>query len=108
MRRWDRCSTGCVRRSDRPTLVIVTGDHGEGLGDHGEATHGVFAYEATLRIPLIVAQLGGASGVRRAAGRGAASSEPVQHVDILPTILDALGIAVARRRSRRVPVERHS
>ena len=43
--------------SGRPTLVIVTGDHGEGLGDHGELTHGLFAYESTLRIPLIVAQL---------------------------------------------------
>ncbi len=43
--------------SGRPTLVIVTGDHGEGLGDHGELTHGLFAYESTLRIPLIIAQL---------------------------------------------------
>jgi arylsulfatase A-like enzyme/Tfp pilus assembly protein PilF len=77
---------------DRPTLVIVTGDHGEGLGDHGEATHGVFAYEATLRIPLIVAQVGGASGAGRSAGGGTVSSQPVQHVDILPTILDGLGI----------------
>ncbi len=78
--------------SDRPTLVIVTGDHGEGLGDHGEATHGVFAYEATLRIPLIVAQLGGASGAGRSGAGRAVSSEPVQHVDILPTILDGLGL----------------
>ena len=36
----------------RPTLVIVTADHGESLGDHGELTHGMFAYEATLRVPL--------------------------------------------------------
>jgi arylsulfatase A-like enzyme/Tfp pilus assembly protein PilF len=78
--------------SDRPTLVIVTGDHGEGLGDHGEATHGVFAYEATLRIPLIVAQVGGASGAGRSNGGGRVSSAPVQHVDILPTILDGLGV----------------
>ena len=34
------------------TLVVVTSDHGEALGDHGEATHGMFAYEATLRVPL--------------------------------------------------------
>jgi len=54
--------------SDRPTLVIVTGDHGEGLGDHGEATHGVFAYEATLRVPLIVAQVGGGRPERGAPG----------------------------------------
>ena len=43
-----------LRAATRPTLVIVTGDHGEGLGDHGELTHGLFAYEATLRIPLII------------------------------------------------------
>jgi arylsulfatase A-like enzyme/thioredoxin-like negative regulator of GroEL len=74
--------------SDRPTLVLVTGDHGEGLGDHGEATHGVFAYEATLRIPLVVAQVGG--GRPEAGGHGAVSAEPVQHVDVLPTVLAAL------------------
>ncbi len=38
----------------RKTLVIVTADHGESLGDHGELTHGIFAYESTLRVPLIV------------------------------------------------------
>ena len=47
-----------VRRAPRPTLLIVTADHGKGLGDHGELTHGVLAYESTLRVPLIVAQLG--------------------------------------------------
>ena len=36
------------------TLVILTSDHGESLGEHGEATHGIFAYEATLRVPLVV------------------------------------------------------
>ena len=41
----------------RPTLVIVTADHGESLGEHGELTHGMFAYEATLRVPLIVARV---------------------------------------------------
>jgi len=83
--------------SGRPTLVVVTGDHGEGLGDHGEMTHGLFAYEATLRIPLIVAQIdrntpswtsGTAGSAPHAAG--AVSSAPVRHVDIVPTILDAL------------------
>src|SRR3954471_19942261 len=44
-------------RGARPTAVLVTGDHGEGLGDHGELTHGLFAYESTLRVPLILAQL---------------------------------------------------
>ncbi|HEV3486387.1 MAG TPA: tetratricopeptide repeat protein, partial [Vicinamibacterales bacterium] len=58
---------------------------GEALGDHGEPTHGVFAYEATLRVPLIVAQL------RAGARGGERSSEPIRHVDILPTILDVIG-----------------
>ena len=75
-----------IQRSAKRTLVVVTGDHGEGLGDHGEQAHGIFAYESTLRVPLIVAQLGGG----RAQG-GEVSSVPVRHVDILPTILDAVG-----------------
>src|SRR5688572_21072310 len=39
---------------ETPALVVVTADHGEALGDHGELTHGLFAYEATLRVPLVV------------------------------------------------------
>lgn len=79
---------------DRPTLVIVTSDHGEALGDHGETTHGLFAYEATLRVPLIIAQLGGAQagGDRRETRAGAVSPAPVRHVDLVPTVLDALGL----------------
>ena len=76
-----------VRRQARPTTVIVTGDHGESLGEHGERTHGLFAYEATLHIPLIVAQVGGAIPERRT---GATSGVAARHVDILPTIADVL------------------
>ena len=76
----------------RPTLVIVTADHGEALGDHGELTHGLFAYEATLRVPLILAQL---SAVRDTPGAsGLVSADPVRHVDIVPSILDALELPV--------------
>ena len=71
----------------RPTLVIVTADHGEALGDHGEPTHGTFAYESTLRVPLIVAEI--APGDGQAERRGQAVSTPARHVDLLPTILDA-------------------
>src|SRR5438094_5156431 len=53
-----------LRSSGRPTLVVVTGDHGEALGDHGEQSHGLFAYESTLRVPLIIAEISGASSVR--------------------------------------------
>lgn len=65
------------------TLVIVTADHGESLGDHGETTHGLFAYDATMRVPLIVA---GPTLEPRVV------STPVGHSDILPTALDLLGI----------------
>ena len=86
-----------VRRSTRPTLVIVTGDHGEGLGEHGEVSHGTFAYESTLRIPLIITEMGGEtshSSVASSFSRTSAaevSSVPARHIDILPTMLDAIG-----------------
>ncbi len=78
-----------VRGSGRPTLVIVTGDHGEALGDHGEETHGLFAYESTLRVPLILAE----EGARAARPAGEVSDVPARHVDLLPTIMDAVGQA---------------
>ena len=65
------------------TLVILTADHGESLGEHGEMTHGYFAYNSTLHIPLIIA--GPAVTPRRVA-------VSVSHVDILPTVCDLLGI----------------
>ena len=67
-------------------LVIVTGDHGEGLGDHGEAYHGYFVYDSTVHVPLIVRLPGGVN-----AGRVVASA--VSHVDLLPTVLDLVGVA---------------
>lgn len=66
------------------TLVLVTADHGEGLGDHGEATHGVFLYDSTLRVPLLIAGPGVAAGrVAETVARG---------VDVLPTLLDLAGL----------------
>ena len=69
------------------SLVILTGDHGEGLGDHGERFHGFFVYDTTIRVPLIIR-------FPRAARAGAVISDPVSHVDLLPTILDATGLPV--------------
>ena len=74
----------------RPTLVIVTADHGESLGDHGELTHGIFAYEATLRVPLIVTEVGGPTA-STPAGAGVTIDAAVGHVDVVPTVLEALG-----------------
>jgi len=72
-------------RGAADTLVIVTADHGESLGDHGEATHGIFAYEATLKVPLIV--------YSPSLTTPAVVGRPASHVDILPTILDAVGMS---------------
>ena len=72
----------------RPTLVIVTADHGESLGEHGELTHGMFAYEATLRVPLIVARIDPKVSGTTA---GVVIETPVRLVDIVPTVLDLLG-----------------
>lgn len=71
-------------RLDR-TLVVVAADHGEGLGDHGERTHGLFAYESTMHVPLIVWCKG------RLQPRVLA--DPAGLVDVAPTILDLLGIS---------------
>ena len=78
-----------LRRASQPTLVVVTGDHGEALGDHGEQTHGLFAYESTLRVPLIVAEVGAATTTVRL--KPDTTRVAARHVDILPTILEAVG-----------------
>lgn len=80
-----------VRRGTRLTTVVVTADHGEGLGDHGEVTHGTFAYESTLRVPLIIAQVGGKRPSKEGGRPGLLSDASARHVDIVPTIAELLG-----------------
>ena len=66
------------------TLLVVTSDHGEGLGEHGETVHGFFVYESTLHVPLLVRGPGVAAGRRI---KGVARS-----VDLLPSVLEMLGV----------------
>jgi arylsulfatase A-like enzyme len=70
------------------TLLAVASDHGEGLGDHQETLHGFFVYQTTLAVPLIVRGPGIVGGGRIDANVGL--------VDVLPTALDLLGVAVPR------------
>lgn len=79
------------------TLVVVVGDHGEALGEHGEPTHALLLYSSTLRVPLILrdpANLG-----------GRVISTPVETTDIMPTILDRLELSVPPQvQGRRLPL----
>lgn len=67
------------------TLLVVTSDHGEGLGEHGESVHGFFAYQSTLRVPFLA----------RGPGIAAGTLVPVtvRSVDVMPTALQLLGVA---------------
>ncbi|HET9769170.1 MAG TPA: sulfatase-like hydrolase/transferase, partial [Thermoanaerobaculia bacterium] len=71
-----------------PTFLVVTADHGESRGEHGEQTHGLFAYEATLHVPLLV--WGPSLATRVTAGR---DDRPAGHVDVFPSVLAAAGVA---------------
>ena len=66
------------------TLLVVTSDHGEGLGEHEETLHGFFVYQTTLAVPLILRGPGIAAGGR--------IEDTVGLVDLLPTTLDVLGV----------------
>ena len=70
-------------------IIVVAGDHGEGLGEHGEETHGLFLYDSTLHVPLILK-----TPLKTAAGahRGTVIDAQVRTTDILPTILSAAGV----------------
>lgn len=67
------------------TLIVVTGDHGESLGEHGEMTHGIFLYDSTLHVPMIVA------GPDVPAGK--VIEDQVRSIDIMPTVLDFLHLS---------------
>jgi arylsulfatase A-like enzyme/Flp pilus assembly protein TadD len=69
----------------RPPLIVILGDHGESLGEHGERTHGMLLYDGALRIPLIMAGPGVSVGEHR---------RPVSIVDVAPTVLRLAGLAV--------------
>jgi tetratricopeptide (TPR) repeat protein len=71
-----------ARSRERTPVVAILGDHGEGLGEHGERTHGMLAYDSTLRIPLVLAGPGIAPGVNEA---------PASIVDVPPTLLRLAG-----------------
>jgi arylsulfatase A-like enzyme/thioredoxin-like negative regulator of GroEL len=75
-----------ARGRTESSIVVLTSDHGEGLGDHGEDTHGFFAYDSTVRVPLMVFT-GGA--IKTGATKGVEVNGPASLLDIAPTLLEA-------------------
>lgn len=67
------------------TTIVVAGDHGESLGEHGEAEHGIFLYESVIHVPLIFRGAGVARG---------RITSPVSLVDVMPTLMDAVHLPV--------------
>jgi len=67
------------------TVIVVMGDHGESLGDHGESTHGFFIYNSVTHVPFMIRAPYSLMRARRVA-------DPVRAVDVMPTVLDLLGV----------------
>ncbi len=75
----------------RNAVIVVVGDHGEGLGEHNEDTHGIFLYDSTTHVPLIVK-------LPAALHAGAAVSAQVRTVDVVPTLLELAGAPALEKR----------
>jgi arylsulfatase A-like enzyme/Flp pilus assembly protein TadD len=68
------------------TIIVLCGDHGESLGEHGEKTHGFFIYNATMHVPLIVRL--------PAPTKTIVITDSASLVDVMPTVLNAMGIDI--------------
>ena len=82
----DRLVGRLVQSLPPETIVAIAADHGEALGDHGEETHGVFLYDAVLRVPLVLRL--------PATGAGTRVEARVRLADVAPTLLEAAGVPV--------------
>ena len=71
------------------TLVVLVGDHGEGLSEHGEKEHGFLIYQNTLQVPMIVRAPGGPAG--------AAVDENASLIDVVPTVLGLVHLKPAKQ-----------
>jgi arylsulfatase A-like enzyme/tetratricopeptide (TPR) repeat protein len=81
-----------IRAGGESCLVVVTADHGEGLGDLGERTHGYQLLPSTLHVPLIVAEIEGATTRMPEALAGADRGRLASLIDVAPTLLELLSI----------------
>jgi Sulfatase len=105
----DRSIAACVRaflaaQRGRPHVVVLTSDHGESFGDHWAIHHGQHLYDEQIHVPAFIAGFDGAFTEEEARALASERDEPLTHFDVLPTILDALGVldhfAIARHVAR--------
>ena len=68
------------------TLLVFVADHGEALGEHGEMTHGFFVYDETMQVPFIL-------DAPYEALRGRRVSAQVRTIDLMPTVLELVGVS---------------
>ncbi len=80
------------------SVIALTSDHGESLGEHGEDTHGYFIYESTLHVPLIIQW---PPGTQKYSAR---VNDPVSLIDLAPALLEAVGIPKPAEFQGRSPV----
>jgi choline-sulfatase len=71
------------------SVIVAAGDHGEAFGEHGEYSHGIFVYDTTLRVPLVVVAPAGLMAGGRPGAR--VVSDPVTLADVAPTVMKLLG-----------------
>ena len=76
-----------ARKTYDDAVIVVAADHGESLGAHGEDTHGIFLYDETIHVPLLVKLPQNQMAAKRVPGR-------VRLLDIAPTVLELAGVAV--------------
>lgn len=76
-----------TRSQKRSTIIAFLGDHGESLGQHRETSHGFFVYDATVSVPFLLK-------VPYQGFRGRRISAQVRTIDVMPTLLDHLGLEI--------------
>ncbi len=79
-----------IKGEEDRTLIVIVGDHGESLGEHGEIQHGFFLYEPVLKVPFIMVKKGDLP-------KGRSVKAKVRLIDIMPTILSLLNIPSKER-----------
>ena len=80
----------------RSSIVAMMADHGEAFGEHGERTHGIFLYDETIHVPLLIKLPASAVSTRKEGAKLSSSDVHVGLVDVTPTILEAAGVAIPK------------